>query len=97
MDRDGPATIPTDYVTRQSTRIIANGYRDYRADSITDTDQDFPYPFPEADNPMLEYLIRKAREIGEQEGQPPYLWLAVHAWHEGALQTMASTPSTATE
>ncbi|MGF6884809.1 hypothetical protein ABIA39_007010 [Nocardia sp. GAS34] len=44
MQPDGPATIPTDYVTRQSTRIIANGYRDYRADSIAASDHAFPYP-----------------------------------------------------
>jgi hypothetical protein len=92
----GPATIPTEYVTRQSTRIIANGHRDYRADSITQT-AEFPYPFTDPDNTMLEYLIRKARELEEEEGQPSYLWLAVHAWYEGALQTMASTPGTATE
>lgn len=27
-----------------------------------------------------------------EEGQPPHLWLAVHAWHEGALQTLADLP-----
>jgi len=97
MDPDGPATIPTDYVTRQSTRIIANGHRDYRADSITETTANFPYPFPAPDNAMLQYLIRRARELEEEEGQPPFLWLAVHAWYEGALQTMASTPDTPAE
>lgn len=45
---------------------------------------------------MLEYLIRKAHEL-EKGRATPYLWLAVHAWHEGALQAMASTPGTAIE
>jgi hypothetical protein len=92
MQPDGPATIPTDYVTRQSTRIIANGHHDYRADSITEPDGTFPYPFPDRDNPMLEYLVRKARELQDEEGQPPYIWLAVHAWYEGALSTLANPP-----
>ncbi|WP_378733255.1 hypothetical protein [Nocardia brasiliensis] len=93
MDPDGPAVIPTEYVTRQSSRIIANGHNDYRADSITASDDAFPYPFPDRDNPMLEYLVRKARELEQEEGQPPYLWLAIHTWYEGALHALASTPN----
>ncbi len=27
-----------------------------------------------------------------KEGQPPYIWLAVHAWYEGALSTLAAPP-----
>lgn len=47
---------------------------------------------------MLEYLIHKAHELEAKEGQPQYVWLAVHAWYEGALQAMAdTTPNTATE
>lgn len=92
MQPDGPPTIPTDYVTRQSTRIIANGHRDYRADSITGASGTFPFPFPERGNPMLEYLVRKAKELEEAEGEPPYVWLAVHAWYEGALSTLADPP-----
>ncbi|MFD4407916.1 hypothetical protein ACFWPH_34705, partial [Nocardia sp. NPDC058499] len=68
-DPEAPATIPTEYVTRQSTRIIANGHHDYRADSINQIG-DFPYPFPDRDNAMLEYLIRKAQELEDQEGHP---------------------------
>ncbi|WP_330256284.1 hypothetical protein OG874_18010 [Nocardia sp. NBC_00565] len=94
MDPEGPAVIPTEYVTRQSTRIIANGHRDYRAASIAEPDDAFAYPFPDRGNPMLEYLVRKAKELEDEEGQPPYIWLAVHAWYEGALQTLASTPPT---
>ncbi|WP_062995163.1 hypothetical protein [Nocardia mikamii] len=92
MQPDGPPAIPTNYVTRQSTRIIANGYQDYRADSISEPDGTFPYPFPERDNPMLEYLVRKAKELEDEEGHPPYIWLAVHAWFEGALNTLAFPP-----
>ncbi|WP_040693809.1 hypothetical protein [Nocardia vinacea] len=91
MDLKGPAVIPTEYVTRQSTRIIANGHPDHRAASITKAGEAFPYPYPDADNPMLEYLIRKAKELEDDEGEAPYLWLAVHAWYEGALQTLACT------
>lgn len=71
---------------------IANGHSDYRADSINTPDSTFPYPFPHRDNRMLQYLIHKAQEMEIEEGQPPYLWLAVHAWHEGALQTLANLP-----
>ncbi|MFI5777527.1 hypothetical protein [Nocardia sp. NPDC051570] len=77
--------IPTEYVTRRSTRIITNGHKDFRADSITEASE-FPYPFPNRDNPMLEYLIQKARELEEEDGEPPYIWLAVHAWYEGACK-----------
>lgn len=92
MEPDGPATIPTDYVTRQSTRIIANGHRDYRTDVITTPSQAFPYPFPDPNNPMLEYLVRKAKELEKEDGQTPYVWLAVHAWYEGALSAFAAPP-----
>ena len=96
MDPEAPATIPIEYVTRQSTRIIANGHHDYRADSVNQIG-DFPYPFPDRDNAMLEYLVRKAQELEDQEGHPPYIWLAVHAWYEGALQTLASVPDSKAE
>ncbi|WP_109526423.1 hypothetical protein [Nocardia aurea] len=78
-------------------RIIANGHRDDQADSITETTANFPYPVPSPDNTMLQYLIQRAREQEDEEGQPPYLWLAVHAWYEGTLQTMATTPDTPAE
>lgn len=46
---------------------------------------------------MLQYLIHKAQEMEPVEGRPPYLWLAVHAWYEGALQTAGPTrPATMT-
>ena len=92
MEPNQPAQIPTEYTTRQSTQIIANGHSDYRADSINTPESTFPYPFPHRDNQMLQYLIHRAQEMEAEEGQSPYLWLAVHAWYEGALQTLADLP-----
>ncbi|WP_063059161.1 hypothetical protein [Nocardia sienata] len=92
MEPDQPAQIPTEYITRQSTQIIANGHFVYRADSINTPDSTFSYPLLHRDNRMLQYLIHEAQEMETEEGQPPYLWLAVHAWYEGALQTLADLP-----
>jgi hypothetical protein len=41
---------------------------------------------------MLRYLVDKAMELEEAEGHPPYIWVAVHAWYEGALNTLANPP-----
>lgn len=47
-------------------------------------------PWPEADNPMLGYLIARATEIFEEEGPDMALtWVAVHAWFESAVETRA--------
>lgn len=47
-------------------------------------------PWPEADNPMLGYLIARAMAIFEEEGpQTALAWVAVHAWFESALDTRA--------
>lgn len=56
-------------------------------------------PWPERDNPMLGYLIDRARDIVKDEGLDSALvWLAAHAWFEGAVEeryrmvTAAVTP-----
>ena len=47
-------------------------------------------PWPEADNPMLEYLVKRSAEILENESpREAMIWLAVHAWFEGALEARA--------
>jgi hypothetical protein len=47
-------------------------------------------PWPESDNPMLEYLMRRALEIADTDSvREAIVWLAVHAWFEGALETRA--------
>jgi hypothetical protein len=47
-------------------------------------------PWPEADNPMLGYLIARAMEIHEEDGPLTAItWVAVHAWFESALDTRA--------
>lgn len=43
-------------------------------------------PWPDRDNPMLGYLINRAREYLDVSGiDETLVWLAVHAWFEGAL------------
>lgn len=47
-------------------------------------------PWPEADNPMLGYLIARAMEIHEEQGPEAVIaWVAVHAWFESALDNRA--------
>ncbi len=57
------------FMDAAATRIIASGHPDHRAFKVTEPDDTFLYPFPGADNPMLEYLIRKAKEYENEEGQ----------------------------
>lgn len=46
--------------------------------------------WPEADNPMLGYLLARAMEIHEEGGPVAAItWVAVHAWFESALDTRA--------
>lgn len=47
-------------------------------------------PWPERDNPMLGYLLSRAGELSASDGFPAaMLWLAVHAWFEGAIDERA--------
>ena len=54
-------------------------------------DRDMPqFPWPDAYNPMLEYLVHRSEEMAESDGRPAaVIWLAVHAWFEGALAALA--------
>jgi hypothetical protein len=39
---------------------------------------------------MLEYLIRRSAEISDTDSaREAIVWLAVHAWFEGALEARA--------
>lgn len=49
------------------------------------------FPWPDAYNPMLEYLVHRSEEIAQSDGRPAaVIWLAAHAWFEGALAALAS-------
>lgn len=41
------------------------------------------FPWPSPDNPMLGHLIGQARDMDDR--QAAIIWVAVHAWFEGAL------------
>ena len=57
--------------------------------SLRDTDMP-QFPWPDAYNPMLEYLVHRSEEMAESDGRPAaVIWLAVHAWFEGALAALA--------
>ena len=48
-----------------------------------------PWPLP--DNPMLGYLLDRASEMLKESKQSDVLiWLAVHAWFEGAIAEKAA-------
>jgi len=46
-------------------------------------------PWPERDNPMFGYIVQRAMEIYEEEGDlfSAIGWAAAHAWFEGSLET----------
>ena len=45
------------------------------------------HPWPAEENPMLAYLLDRAREMHSTAGvEATFIWLAVHAWFEGALE-----------
>ena len=55
-------------------------------------DADMPqFPWPDANNPMLEYLAHRSEEMAKSDGRPAaVIWLAVHAWFEGALAALVN-------
>jgi hypothetical protein len=58
-------------------------------------DSDMPqFPWPDADNPMLEYLVHRSEEMAESDGRPAaVIWLAAHAWFEGAIAALSTVAS----
>ena len=54
-------------------------------------------PWPEADDPMLAYLVGRAKELVDAEGVDAALvWLAAHAWFEASIDERARTIRAAT-
>ena len=46
-------------------------------------------PWPEAVSPILRYLIASAADLLETDGlESALVWLASHAWFEGALDAI---------
>ena len=68
------------------------GYLDTQRDVEHLRDRCLPeFPFPGTDNPMLAYLVQRSEEMAETDGRPTaVLWLAAHAWFEGALAALAA-------
>jgi hypothetical protein len=59
--------------------------------AIRNSEQPRP-PWPAKGNPMLGYIIDRAREIVADTGvDAALLWLGVHAWFEGAVADRAHT------
>lgn len=51
-------------------------------------------PWPDESNPMLAYLSVRATEILRDEGpDAAIIWLAVHAWFEGAISDRVTASS----
>jgi len=49
------------------------------------------FPWRDAYNPMLEYLVHRSAEMAQSDGRPAaVIWLAVQAWFEGALAALAN-------
>jgi len=56
------------------------------------------FPWPEAYNPMLTYLVAHAIEVADSDGREAALvWLAVHAWFEGAIEAESGLRSVGAE
>jgi hypothetical protein len=43
------------------------------------------HPWPSTSNPMLWYLIDRAHELARSDVYTAIVWVAVHAWFEGAM------------
>lgn len=48
-------------------------------------------PWPDADNPIVGYLIARAMEIHDESGlESALVWAIVHAWFESAIDNQAA-------
>ena len=83
-------------IERFSDRLAVYLESQTAVESLRDTDMP-QFPWPDAYNPMLEYLVHRSEEMAESDGRPAaVIWLAVHAWFEGALSALADAgPSAA--
>lgn len=80
-DLDGPGPASEQWASRLEAYLDAQvGVEHLRAREMPDP------PWPDEDNLMLSYLLRRAKEIYDEEGETAAItWVAVHAWYEGAL------------
>ncbi len=77
-------------IERFSDRLAVYLEGQSAVESLRDTDMPY-FPWPDTDNPMLEYLVHRSEEIAESDGRPTaVIWLAAHAWFEGAVAALAS-------
>ena len=76
-------------IERFSDRLATYLENQSAVESLRDSDMP-QFPWPDANNPMLEYLVHRSEEMAESDGRPAsVVWLAVHAWFEGALRALA--------
>jgi hypothetical protein len=82
---DGGATL-----SRMSEQLA--DYLDRQIGVTQLRDREMPnFPWPGRDNPMLTYLVHRAEEMAITNGRPAAtIWLAVHAWFEGAIEALAT-------
>ena len=79
-------------IERFSDRLAVYLESQSEVESLRDTDMP-QFPWPDTDNTMLEYLVHRSEEIAESDGRPTaVIWLAAHAWFEGAVAALASAP-----
>ena len=79
-------------IERFSDRLAVYLESQSAVEALRDTDMP-EFPWPDAYNPMLEYLVHQSEEMAESDGRPAaVIWLAVHAWFEGALAALANAP-----
>ncbi len=79
-------------IERFSDRLAVYLESQSAVESLRDTDMP-QFPWPDAYNPMLEYLVHRSDEMAESDGRPAaVISLAVHAWFEGALAALAVDP-----
>jgi hypothetical protein len=74
---------------RFSERLAAYLGNQCAVESLRDSQMPL-FPWPDANNPMLEYLVHRSDEMAESDGrEAAVVWLAVHAWFEGAAAALA--------
>ena len=80
-------------IERFSDRLAVYLESQIAVESLRESDMP-QVPWPDAFNPMLEYLVHRSEEMAESDGRPAaVIWLAVHAWFEGALSALATVAS----
>ena len=76
-------------IERFSDRLAVYLDNQSAVESLRRTDMP-QFPWPDAYNPMLEYLLHRSEEMAESDRRPAAVsWLAAHAWFEGALHALA--------